>query len=190
MQRSILTFVFSTFAAIFFATSAKTIAAPPAPLGSVGDVATQSVEPRPRHSFATTFALYPTELTFGDVAYLTLNVQNVSNATRSLPGFYDDRDAKLLTAFERISVTAAGIPGEYVAAPEFASPLYRDAPMLDGLSSYVKFSPGEKRRRAETALEFPPLEDWNAPFWAAVHDKLSRQKSVALRLRVEYRPDC
>ncbi|MBQ8285259.1 MAG: hypothetical protein IJZ10_03045 [Thermoguttaceae bacterium] len=189
MQRIVLTFVFSTFAIIFTATTAETIAAPPAPLGSVGDVATQTVEPRPRDSFATTFALYPTELTFGDVAYLTLNVQNVSNATRSLPGFYDDRDAKLLTAFERISVTADGIPGEYVAAPEFASPLYRDAPMIGGLGSYVKFSPGEKRRRAETALEFPPLEDWNAPFWAAVRDKLSRQKSVALRLRVEYRPD-
>lgn len=81
MQRSILTFAFSTFAVISFATSAKTIAAPPAPLGSVGDV-----------------------------AYLTLNVENVSNATRYAPGLYDHLDARTPVSLDRITVAANALP--------------------------------------------------------------------------------
>ncbi|MBQ2790287.1 MAG: hypothetical protein IJE97_11685 [Thermoguttaceae bacterium] len=40
--------------------------------------------------------------------------------------------------------------------------------------------------QACVALEFPPLEDWNDPFWTAVRKKLTTSSNVELRLNIEY----
>ncbi len=218
MKRTDATLIFATLALVVFA---ATVACNPAsdsrrgdalplfPVGSSGDVATQSFEPQDlaTNPLRATFALYPTELAFGDAAYYTLDVENVSDSAA-----YFDEDAALRALNEstlsryvaRVSATVDGVPGEYVAAPELATLFVRAPseepqpstlqPLNDATSSGMRGSvdglrlkPGVKTRRVASALEFPPLEDWNNLFWRAVRDKLSSQSSVELRLRFELR---
>jgi len=218
MKRTDATLIFATLALVVFA---ATVACNPAsdsrrgdalplfPVGSSGDVATQSFEPKDlaTNPLRATFALYPTELAFGDAAYYTLDVENVSDSAA-----YFDEDAALRALNEstlsryvaKVAATVDGVPGEYVAAPELATLFVRAPseepqpstlqPLNDATSSGMRGSvdglrlkPGVKTRRVASALEFPPLEDWNDPFWTAVRDKLSSQSSVELRLRFELR---
>ena len=216
MKRTDATLIFATLSIVVFA---ATVACTPAsdsrrgdaltlsPVGSSGDVATQTFEPQDlaTNPLRATFALYPTELAFGDAAYYTLDVENVSDSAA-----YFDEDAALRELNEstlsrcvaRVAATVDGVPGEYVAAPELAT-LFVRAPSDEPQPSTsqpiggdaaagmaiggLRLKPGVKTRRVASALEFPPLEDWNDPFWTAVRDKLSTQTSVELRLRFELR---
>ena len=181
-------------------------AAPVVLVGSSGDVATQTFEPQDLEAnpLRATFALYPTELAFGDAAYYTLDVENVSDALEYFDGAREFTESALSQCVARVSATAEGVPGEYVAAPELAT-LFVRAPSEEPQPSTsqpinnasasgkgcsageLRLKPGVKIRRVASALEFPPLEDWNDPFWTAVRDKLSNQNAVELRLRFELR---
>ncbi len=216
MTRTNATLVFATLALVAFA---ATVACPSSSklerpygfptkiVGSVGDVATQTFEPQDLEAnpLRATFALYPTELAFGDAAYYTLDFENVSDACADFDCEDTFSESSLSRCVARVAATVDGVPGEYVAAPELAT-LFVRAPSEEPQPStsqslggdaaasgmgrsvgglYLK--PGVKTRRVASALEFPPLEDWNAPFWTAVRDKLSTQESVSLRLRFELR---
>ncbi len=169
-------------------------------------VATQTFETQDlaTNPLRATFALYPTELAFGDAAYYTLDVENVFDSAAEFDGDNTFSESALSECVARVAATVDGVPGEYVAAPELATLFVRAPseepqpstlqPINDATSSGMRGSvggqylePGVKTRRVASALEFPPLEDWNAPFWTAVRDKLSTQTSVELRLRFELR---
>ncbi len=218
MKRSNAPLVFATLALVAFATAVACPSSsklqgpygfPTKIVGSSGNVATQIVEPQDLESnpLRATFALYPTELAFGDAAYYTLDVENVSDSAA-----YFDEDAALRALNEstlsryvaKVAATVDGVPGAYVAAPELATLFVRAPseepqpstlqPLNDASASRMgcsvgglRLTPGVKTRRVASALEFPPLEDWNDPFWTAVRDKLSSQNSVELRLRFELR---
>ena len=218
MKRTNAPLVFATLALVAFATAVACPSSsklqgpygfPTKIVGSSGNVATQIVEPQDLESnpLRATFALYPTELAFGDAAYYTLDVENVSDSAA-----YFDEDAALRALNEstlsryvaKVAATVDGVPGEYVAAPELATLFVRAPseesqpstlqPLNDASASRkgcsvggLRLTPGVKTRRVASALEFPPLEDWNDPFWTAVRDKLSSQSSVELRLRFELR---
>ena len=182
-------------------------AAPVVLVGSSGDVATQTFEPQDlkTNPLRATFALYPTELSFGDAAYYTLDFENVSDAGAEFDCEDTFSESSLSRCVARVAATVDGVPGEYVAAPELATlfvrkpseepqpstsqPLGADAAAsgMGGLVGGLYLKPGGKTRRVASALEFPPLEDWNDPFWTAVRDKLSNQSAVELRLRFELR---
>ncbi|MBR4104042.1 MAG: hypothetical protein IKK39_08285 [Thermoguttaceae bacterium] len=218
MKRTDATLIFATLSIVVFA---ATVACTPAsdsrrgdaltlsPVGSSGDVATQTFEPQDlaTNPLRATFALYPTELAFGDAAYYTLDVENVSDSAAYFDEDAADRalnESTLSRCVARVATTVDGVPGEYVAAPELATLFVRAPseepqpstlqPINDVTSSGMRGSvdglrlkPGVKTRRVASALEFPPLEDWNDPFWTAVRDKLSTQASVELQLRFELR---
>ncbi|MBQ1277113.1 MAG: hypothetical protein IIY07_00545, partial [Thermoguttaceae bacterium] len=85
--------------------------------------------------------------------------------------------------FGAITITSPDVPGRYAVAPELATRRF----FVKKIGFRLReIPPGVERRKVAVALEFPPLEDWNAPFWASVRDKLSRQNAVELRLRVEF----
>ena len=215
MKQTHATLAFATLILVVFAAtfacnpasdSRRGDALPLPPVGSSGDVATQIVEPQDLESnpLRATFALYPTELSFGDAAYYTLDFENVSDAGADFDCEETFSESSLSRCVARVAATVDGVPGEYVAAPELATLFVRAPseepqpstlqPINDATSSGMRGSvdglrlkPGVKTRRVASALEFPPLEDWNDPFWTAVRDKLSTQTSVELRLRFELR---
>ncbi len=213
MKKTDATLVFATLSIVVFA---ATVACNPAsdsrrgdalplfPDGSSGDVATQTFEPQDLEAnpLRATFALYPTELAFGDAAYFTLDFENVSDASAEFDCEDTFSESSLSRCVARVAATVDGVPGEYVAAPELATLFVRapsDEPQpstsqpIGGNAAAgmaiggLRLKPGVKTRRVASALEFPPLEDWNDPFWTAVRDNLSTQTSVELRLRFELR---
>ncbi|MBQ7814615.1 MAG: hypothetical protein IJ387_09025, partial [Thermoguttaceae bacterium] len=118
----------------------------------------------------------------GDVGYFATFERNVGDEAFSSYAPFDFELAKYID-LGAITITSPDVPGRYAVAPELAT--RRFFVKTIGFP-FRDFPPGVERRKVAVALEFPPLEDWNAPFWASVRDKLSRQNAVELRLRAEF----
>ena len=149
----------------------------------VANVAQQEFTSSAKDGALRTRALfYPTQLAFGDVGYFATLERNVGDEAVSTYEPFDSELAKYID-LGAITITSPDVPGRYEVAPELAT--RRFFVKTIGFA-FGKFPPGVERRKVAATLEFPPLEDWNAPFWASVRDKLSTQTSVELRLRVEF----
>ena len=143
----------------------------------------------------TRAVFYPTELAWGDAAYFATVERNITDKTRKIYAQFDYELGKYQD-LGKIKITAVGLPGECVYANELAfgkdkrTGYFRgDVVMLRMRNETVKIAPGEERFRARTALEFPPLEDANDPFWTAVREKLATEKRVVLHIKLRYRRD-
>ncbi|MBR4977030.1 MAG: hypothetical protein IKY61_08235 [Thermoguttaceae bacterium] len=84
-------------------------------IGSAGDVATQTFEPQDLETnpLRATFALYPSELAFGDVE------RNVGDEAVSTYAPFDSELAKYID-LGAITITSPDVPGRYEVAPELA----------------------------------------------------------------------
>ena len=118
-----------------------------------------------------TLEIYPKELLLGDVVYLASYDENTSNETL--------KDYPDLGAFSveehfvrRVKLSSSQLTNEYVWSPEGAERNhYEEFPERD-------LPPGEKRLSQAGAFEFPPLEDWEAPFWRELKEKLTPEGIV------------
>ncbi|MBR4835179.1 MAG: hypothetical protein IKU86_12755 [Thermoguttaceae bacterium] len=131
----------------------------------------------------TRAVFYPTELAFGDVGYFATFERNVADDTIATYQPFEFELAKHLK-INGITLTSPDVFTRYELAPELATRKFftkKFPPRLGALA------PGAERRKVAVALEFPPLEDWNAPFWKEIRDKLSTQESVELRLCVKFK---
>ncbi len=188
MKRISLIPLFATVAFISFGATpnvARSLASEPRTPSRdvVANVAQQEFTSSAKNGALRTRALfYPTELAFGDVGYFATLERNVGDEAVPTCAPFDSELAKYID-LGAITITSPDVPGRHEVAPELATRRFfvKSIGFLFG-----KFPPGAERRKVAAALEFPPLEDWNAPFWAAVRGKLSTQPSVKLRLRVEF----
>lgn len=138
----------------------------------------------------TRVVFYPTELAWGDAGYFASVERNIADETRNIYAPFDYELGKFWDLGD-IKVTAAGIPGEYVYANELAFGKDKKRNGFRGdfvtvRNETVEIAPGEERFRARTALEFPPLEDSNDPFWKAVRERLEEEGRVVLHVSVEF----
>ncbi len=130
----------------------------------------------------TRAAFYPTELAFGDVGYFATFERNVGDEAFSSYAPFEFELSKYVD-LGAITLTSPDLPNRYEIAPELATRRF----LVKKIGFLLReIPPGVERRKVAVALEFPPLEDWNAPFWASVRDKPSHQNAVELRLRVEF----
>ena len=141
----------------------------------------------------TRAVFYPTELAWGDAAYFATVERNIADETRNIYAPFDYELGKFWDLGE-IKITADGIPGEYVYANELAFGK-ENRGIRGGFAAHMdavqvrksaEIAPGEERFRARTALEFPPLEDANDPFWKAVRERLEEEGRVVLHVSVEF----
>ena len=188
MKRTRLILVFASITLLAFNVAASVrgsfASEPQTPASSnAANVAQQEFTSSAKDGALRTRALfYPTELAFGDVGYFATLERNVGDEAVSTYEPFEFELAKY-TDLGAITITSPDVPGRYEVAPELAT--RRFFVKTIGFA-FGKFPPGVERRKVAATLEFPPLEDWNAPFWASVRDKLSRQNAVELRLRVEF----
>ncbi|MBR5758693.1 MAG: hypothetical protein IKX88_08870 [Thermoguttaceae bacterium] len=114
-----------------------------------------------------TLEIYPTEIYFGDVVFFAARIENVSDKTiehcldyGSLPDY--------INYLGVVRITAPQLEQEYLWRPENTT---------GSTACYVVQSkdlpPGEKRLAGKAAVEFPPLEDWNDPFWKELREKMT-----------------
>jgi len=192
MKRNALILFFATFTFLAFGEVAnvrRSLAAEPQNPSAQTDVDTDAnVAQQEFTSLAkdgalrTRAAFYPTELAFGDVGYFATFERNVGDEAVSAYAPFDFELAKYID-LGAITLTSPDVPGRCEIAPELATRRF----FVKKIGFRLReIPPGVERRKVAVALEFPPLEDWNAPFWASVRDKLSRQNAVELRLRVEF----
>ena len=142
-------------------------------------------------SFLETRAVfYPTELAWGDAAYFATVERNLDAKPRKIYAPSDFEIGKNFD-FDKIAVTSPDVNGEYVYQNNLARD-YQKETSRDGhfdtvlVRKTIEVAPGEERFRVRTALEFPPLEDANDPFWTAVRRKLDAGERVILRLNVNF----
>lgn len=123
--------------------------------------------------------IYPTELHLGDPIYIVTYIENIS-----------DQDIKIwpdrLTpydhvAYDRYSVFSDGIEGDYfwITESPITTSCYRYYP-----PQWLK--PGDKAIDSCAVLEFPPLEDWNKPFWSSLKEKMLANGEISCTLRVNF----
>lgn len=137
---------------------------PPAPpAASTGSVATFELRGDPdAPEVVQTLTVYPTEVSVGDVVYLTVAEENRSSET--LPGW---RVGFPEPVGSTGTLSSAGFSTRYKAIPEEPSDLFCER----GVETRP-LEPGERRITWRGFCEVPPLEDWNAPFFKELREKL------------------
>ncbi len=134
-------------------------------------------------SLKTRTAFYPQVMALGDVGYFVIFEKN--NGIQPLDVFSAPKsEIAHYIHFRTTTITSPDVGGRYIAASELENQKLFTKKIIRGGS--VELAPGDERMQACVALEFPPLEDWNDPFWTAVRKKLTTSSNVELRLNVEY----
>ena len=110
-----------------------------------------------------TIKVYPAdEVYLGDTVYIFHEEENRSE--RVIPdwsaGFFSVRGSIGTFTNQEISET-------YRAVADYETQL-----QIDMLGEFSDLLPGEKRAMAYRFFELAPLEDWNAPFWKELREKL------------------
>ena len=132
-----------------------------------------------------------TEIPLGDAVYCRFVERNV--AEDGTPVMLMDHNAPiyaelgdgayfLYLTLGEITFETSKIAGEYVFAPEFEG----ECAGFMGYCGQVAVAPGEEYEYGTLAVEFPPLEDWNEPFWRGVRELLATEERVELRMRIPF----
>ena len=115
------------------------------------------------------FEIFPKEMTYGDFAYVLELRTNVSGETIKDYPIFKDPFVKVWEEPNSVVLTAEGIEGEYRWKQEYPSSFESDSFCFDGKD----LAPNESVIKSRLVLDFPPVEDWNAPFWKALRDKVT-----------------
>ena len=182
-MRNIFAFT-SVVASLLFAVSSFTFAQDSPSADAVASV-------RGVQALETRAVFYPQELAFGDVGYFASFWRNLSDEPIMTPryeldlekakeggykGFHMGVRAKFLQgdaetpSVQMLPIELAVFTPDYTERPGRRDDL---PPGVEGLGFFV-------------ANEFPPLEDWEKPFWVKVREQLASVGSVELTLFIVY----
>lgn len=125
--------------------------------------------------------IFPKEMTYGDFAYVLERRTNVSGETIKDYPIFGDPFVKVWEEPNSVVLTAEGIEGEYRWKQEYPSSFEDDYCCIDGKD----FAPNESVIKSRLILDFPPVEDWNAPFWKALRDKVTPE-GIKCSLKFNY----
>lgn len=133
-----------------------------------------------------------TEIYFGDAVYFRAFDRNASDKPvyRTLV-----RDSQIdyftpyvgvdYAFFSEAFFSADGVDGTYSWSPEFPRRVPESVGRMGG-PVWTEIPPGAERDYGAFAVEFPPLEDWNDPFWRGVRKRLATQDRVEIRARFRF----
>ena len=164
-------------------------------------------EPELNRPIRNSREVFPKEIYYGDTIYFASYIENLSDEA-IIPIFLP---AQTRISGVRRSISSHFISETYSWLPEYSTTMH-DVDALSELQALLEFQilPGEKRLSSKRLssrhyFEFPPLEDWNAPFWKELREKMppegvicqfqmshwrdSEQKSVVLDILIKPRPE-
>ena len=119
--------------------------------------------------------IFPNEIYLGDTIYLIAYGENISaEVVKNFPYsiWYEYLS-------EDVTLTSTMTHNKYYWIQEIT---YSGSIDCSGME-YKDLQPGEKRPYKMYYFEFPPLEDWDTPFWTEVREKLT-QDGVKLELQM------
>jgi len=132
---------------------------------TTGETVTITAPIRDADSVKHTYEMFPNEIYYGDTVYLVCYDTNISDNT--IPGFADIKDTNIISPCS-VTISSDTLQSQYNWIGEYCSSVWDDR----GLDTR-NFIPGEKRLGCKYYLEFPPLEDWNVPFWKEMREKIT-----------------
>ena len=150
---------------------------------TTGETVTITVPIREADSVKHTYEMFPNEIYYGDTVYLVCYDTNISDNT--IPGFADIK-ATNISSLSGIIMSDA-LKSQYHWISEHYSSEWADIAPAD----MKDFIPGEKRPGFKYYLEFPPLEDWNDPFWKELREKMTPEGikcELKITMRYHLRP--
>ena len=132
-----------------------------------------------------------TEIYFGDAVYfrafdrnvLETPVERIGSFYAQVGGFTPYVGADYSFMARAAEVEADGVVGTYRWTPEFPR---RAFPPQFGKSEGAVIPPGAELDYGAFAVEFPPLEDWNDPFWRAVRKRLATDGRVEIQVSFDF----
>lgn len=132
-----------------------------------------------------------TEIYFGDAVYfrafernvLETPVERIGAFYAQVGGFAPYVGVDYSFMARAAEVEADGVEGTYRWTPEFPR---RAFPPQFGKSERAAIPPGAELDYGAFAVEFPPLEDWNDPFWRAVRKRLATEKRVEIQVSFDF----
>ncbi|MBQ9126160.1 MAG: hypothetical protein IJY15_00180, partial [Thermoguttaceae bacterium] len=132
-----------------------------------------------------------TEIYFGDAVYfrafdrnvLETPIERIGAFYAQIGGFSPYVGVDYSFMARGAEVEADGVVGTYRWTPEFPR---RAFPPQFGKSERAVIPPGAELDYGAFAVEFPPLEDWNDPFWRAVRKRLATEKRVEIQVSFDF----
>ena len=132
-----------------------------------------------------------TEIYFGDAVYFRAFDRNASETPverigafyAQIGGFTPYVGVDYSCMARGAEVKADGVDGAYRWTPEFPR---RTFPAQFGKSERAVIPPGAELNYGAFAVEFPPLEDWNDPFWRAVRKRLATDGRVEIQVSFDF----
>jgi hypothetical protein len=140
-----------------------------------GESATVASPTQEDDSTGFSVEIFPKEIYLGDTIYLALYYENRSDEKTAVSSGRDDY------WHGQFILSSPSLEGDYRWIPE-----YRTSRMNRRAGVKKEIKPGEKYPVQKIALEFPPLEDWNAPFWQELKATIS-EEGIVCKLQVSYR---
>ena len=115
------------------------------------------------HPLRRSMEMFPKEIYLGDPVYFVTYRENTSPETVSVPGSYYPGGY----SSKQLTLSSTEIQEGYHWTPEDSSRNLRSIILRE-----IEFQPGKKFSEQAIYLEFPPLEDWDAPFWKELREKM------------------
>lgn len=111
-----------------------------------------------------TASVYPSEIYYGDMAYLLVSEENITeHELKHIPG-----PSSLQPTPFRIEITSPEISSKYEWYEEADTSL-----VCDYVYQCENLKAGGVIMGDRQTIEFPPLDDWNEPFWQEMRQKMT-----------------
>ena len=144
-----------------------------------GEEVTITVPVRESDSVMHSYELFPNEIYFGDTIYLVCYDTNISD--NMIPGYIDINKVEVSSS-SFASLMSDVLHSQYNWIGESLTSMWKD--WAPGMRNFI---PGEKRSGFKFYLEFPPLEDWDDPFWKEMREKMTSEGvKCVLRMTARY----
>ncbi|MBR5758694.1 MAG: hypothetical protein IKX88_08875 [Thermoguttaceae bacterium] len=125
-----------------------------------------------------TLEIYPTEIYFGDVVYFASYTENTSDKTfLFFPEKREDIEKNFVSA---LKISDPQSNREYSWRPKvgYEEKLRESGVQITRVFSASPLYPDEKRLMSSLTIEFPPLDDWDVPFWKELRENMSPEGIV------------
>ena len=145
-------------------------------LPTSGETMTHIISSEELDMVQASLEIFPNEIYFGDTIYLTIHNENTSLET--IRNFYQGPWMSMVSKDGTISSDLISKQYSWIAE-------YQHVVGSPSAAKFKDLLPSEKRLADSYFFEFPPLEDWNDPFWKELREKLPPE-GIVCQFRVNF----
>jgi len=177
MQYTITVFIFLTSLSLSGCTQMKTESIEY--FSTLGEAVTTVFPEQDTYPTKFSIEIFPIEIYLGDAIYLVIDHENIS---QEVVNVFDHQQCFAMYEYypKKFTLSSNIIREEYYWIPEHPSSVLGSRHLPER-----NLQPGEKYSYQKNYLEFPPLEDWNDPFWKELCEKMPPE-GITCKLHIKH----